>query len=177
MKRPRASIASAAASAIRRAAASASASGSGTTVTVGFEPMPQPSYPFVKAALALERVAVARVAGAVGDERLPELLARGGEVREDTEGLEGQQRGATARRLALGRPPDRLAERVGDDLCPHAGAGEGAPRRDDGVRWSGARRQQGVDEREPEGHGHRRVGGRPRSEEHTAELQYPLHLV
>src|SRR2546428_4201981 len=152
MKRPRASIASAAASAIGRAAASASASGSGTPVTVGFEPMPQPSYPFVKAALALERVAVARVAGAVGDERLPELLARGGEVREDAEGPEGQQRGATARRLALGRPPDRLAERGGDDLCPPAGAGGGAPPRDHGVRPARARRQQGVDERAAEGH-------------------------
>src|SRR3989454_8508829 len=118
MKRPRASIASAAASAIRRAAASASASGSGTTVTVGFEPMPQPSYPFVKAALALERVAVARVAGAVGDERLPELLARGGEVREDAEGPEGQQRGATAPRLALRRPPEPPGRRGRPELRP-----------------------------------------------------------
>src|SRR3989475_6103268 len=117
MKRPRASIASAAASAIRRAAASASASGSGTTVTVGFEPMPQPSYPFVKAALALERVAVARVAGAVGNERLPELLARGGEVREDTEGLEGQQRGATARPPPLPPPPAPPAPRRRRGLC------------------------------------------------------------
>src|SRR2546426_748971 len=127
MKRPRASIASAAASAIRRAAASASASGSGTTVTVGFEPMPQPSYPFVKAALALERVAVARVAGAVGDERLPELLARGGEVREDAEGPEGQQRCATAPRPPLRRPPDAPAQAGGGGLGSHAGAGGGAP--------------------------------------------------
>src|SRR2546430_13559869 len=112
MKRPRASIASAAASAIRRAAASASASGSGTTVTVGFEPMPQPSYPFVKAALALERVAVARVAGAVGAERLPQLLARGGEVREDTEGPEGQQRGAAAPHPPPRRPPRPLGPRA-----------------------------------------------------------------
>src|SRR5256712_6568628 len=127
MKRPRASIASAAASAIGRAAASASASGSGTPVTVGFEPMPQPSYPFVKAALALERVAVARVAGAVGDERLPELLARGGEVREDAEGPEGQQRGATAPRPALGRPPRRLARRRREALSAHPGAGRARP--------------------------------------------------
>src|SRR5437867_4152757 len=152
MKRPRASIASAAASAIRRAAVSASASGSGTTVTVGFEPMPQPSYPVVEAALPLERVAVARVAGAVGDERLAELLARGGEVRQDSEGLEGEERGAATGRLALRRPPDRLAEGVGGDLRPHAGPGQGAARRDDRGLWSGARRQQVVDEREPERH-------------------------
>src|SRR5437016_13443498 len=104
MKRPRASIASAAASAIRRAAASASASGSGTTVTVGFEPIPQPSYPFVKAALALERVAGARVAGAGGGEPLPERPARGGEDRGDSEGLEGQPTRAEAWRRATRSP-------------------------------------------------------------------------
>src|SRR2546430_13285957 len=89
--------------------------------------MPQPSYPFVKAALALERVAVARVAGAVGDERLPELLARGGQVREDAEGLEGQQRGATAPRPPLRRPPGPLAPPGGAGLRPPPGAGRGAP--------------------------------------------------
>src|SRR2546422_11400924 len=83
------------------------------------------SYPLVKAALALDRLAVACVVGAVGHERLPERLAGRDEIRHDAECLESEQRSPTARRLGLRRTHGGASGGVGNYLGSCAGSSEG----------------------------------------------------
>src|SRR6185503_11013926 len=148
MNRPRSLTASVATSMIKLAAVSASAAGSAHTVKVASEAMVR-SYPLVQPALAFERFSVSNVVCVVRHERLPGGLTGRGEIGQSPERLQGEQRGAPARRLGLDRPGDRMPDRVGDHLSPHARMPQGATRGHDGVSGGGAGREQVVYRREP----------------------------
>src|SRR5437879_10341221 len=115
VNRPRSLTASVAASTMRLAAVSASAAGSAHTVRLASDAMLK-SYPLIEAALALDRLAVACVMGAVWHEGLPEGLAGCGEVGQDAEGLERPScetapiTHATARRSTASRSEEHTSE-------------------------------------------------------------------
>src|SRR5690242_10005928 len=119
MNRPRSLTASVATSMIRLAAVSASAAGSAHTVKVASEAMIR-SYPLVQPALAFERFSISNVMCVVRHEGLPGGLTGGGEIGKNPESLQREHRRAPARRLGFDGPCDRMADRVGDHLSPHA---------------------------------------------------------